>query len=342
MGTVDVWRSDPMHVPWYYAQHFFWKHCAEINKLKIGQKYVLKKPIIGHEFDEDIDNGFRPNGLLHLSETTIDNVQYLQDYGIIYDTGTAQHHLTLYKDANTNAMVFGAGSIMFSWALNDFHDSATGIPPHLENYYDCRALQDGYGPIKELQQAMFNLFANMNVSRPESMNDDEFVYERFDDAMRGKPKSWIYSEEMNENENEMYEYDVENEMRCIRIEGSSNLMNGIGVIGAIEIAFKQEEQRWYAAMIDYDKIALQYEKIEDIDEWFWYFEAWIDVNFDNNLFVISRSTNDYGDIEDVNGMNFTEIDVNRLKPCIQKDWIWRQRPILSNKYKEHDAEKTEL
>ena len=38
--------------------------------------------------------GFRPPGLFHLSETTIDNVPYIQDHGSVYDSGTATHHLT--------------------------------------------------------------------------------------------------------------------------------------------------------------------------------------------------------------------------------------------------------
>ena len=35
---------------------------------------VLLKGLLGHEWDEDIDNGFRPAGLQRLSETIVDNV----------------------------------------------------------------------------------------------------------------------------------------------------------------------------------------------------------------------------------------------------------------------------
>ena len=31
--------------------------------------------LLGHEWDEDLDNGFRPEGLVRLSETHVDNVQ---------------------------------------------------------------------------------------------------------------------------------------------------------------------------------------------------------------------------------------------------------------------------
>lgn len=33
--------------------------------------------LLGHEWDEDLDNGFRPVNLIRLSETTVDNVQAL-------------------------------------------------------------------------------------------------------------------------------------------------------------------------------------------------------------------------------------------------------------------------
>ena len=39
---------------------------------------TLLKGILGHEWDEDIDNGYRPAGLIRMSETTVHNVQYIQ------------------------------------------------------------------------------------------------------------------------------------------------------------------------------------------------------------------------------------------------------------------------
>ena len=39
---------------------------------------ILLNGLLGHEWDEDIDNGFRPSGLIHLSETHVDNVMYIQ------------------------------------------------------------------------------------------------------------------------------------------------------------------------------------------------------------------------------------------------------------------------
>ena len=45
-----------------------------------------------------------------LSETTVDNVWYLQDEGATFDTGSATHHLTLYRH-ESGALIFGGGEI---------------------------------------------------------------------------------------------------------------------------------------------------------------------------------------------------------------------------------------
>ena len=71
---------------------------------------VLMAGLLGHEWDEDVDNGWRPAGLQRLSETTVDNVQVIQDYGATFDSGTATHTLVLHRRAApSNALVFGAG-----------------------------------------------------------------------------------------------------------------------------------------------------------------------------------------------------------------------------------------
>ena len=49
---------------------------------------VLYPGLLGHEWDDDVDNGWRPPSLQTLSETTVDNVQALRDYGAVFDTGT--------------------------------------------------------------------------------------------------------------------------------------------------------------------------------------------------------------------------------------------------------------
>ena len=53
--------------------------------LRPGRRATLPAGTLGYEWDEDVDNGFRPAGLDHgSSTTTLDRRQYLQDYGSDY------------------------------------------------------------------------------------------------------------------------------------------------------------------------------------------------------------------------------------------------------------------
>ena len=185
--TVNAWRNDPLIVPAKYAALRFWRN-TEIAKLKPGERAVLLRGLLGHEWDEDLDNGFRPPGLFRLSETTIDNVPYLQDNGTVYDSGTATHHLTLYRhetpksaqsSANkdggpkngSGALVFGAGTVQWTWGLDAHHDTETGIPPERANSSSTRVGVDLNGPDKNIQQATVNLFADMGV-QPQTLQED--------------------------------------------------------------------------------------------------------------------------------------------------------------------------
>ena len=78
----------------------------------------------------------------------VDHVQrpdeYLLDYGSSTTAGTATHHLTLYRAAS-GALVFGAGTIQWSWGLDS--------PRRL----------GGPRRTMRMQQATVNLFADMGV-----------------------------------------------------------------------------------------------------------------------------------------------------------------------------------
>jgi Bacterial Ig domain len=109
---------------------------------------TLAAGTVGYEWDEDVDNGARPPGLVRLSETTAFGVEKLLDFGSTYGLGDATHRLTLYRDANgagPDALVFGAGTVQWSWGLDGRHDFG-GSPPSLP-----------------MQQATVNLFADMLV-----------------------------------------------------------------------------------------------------------------------------------------------------------------------------------
>ena len=159
--TVNAWRNDPLVVPARFAPLRFWRN-TEVAQLKAGQQAVLGYGILGHEWNEDLDNGFRPAGLMRLSETTVNNVPYIQDFGTVYAAGTATHHLTLFR-APGGALIFSAGTVQWAWGLDPNHDTETGIPPERALSSNIRIGVDLKGPVRAIQQATINLLADMGA-----------------------------------------------------------------------------------------------------------------------------------------------------------------------------------
>ena len=106
--TVNAWRHDALEVPARFSRHRFWRDTG-VSRLGPGEKRVIKPGLLGHEWDEDLDNGFRPPGLVRLSQTTVNNLWMIQDYGANYDSGTATHSLVIYRSVS-GSLVFGAGT----------------------------------------------------------------------------------------------------------------------------------------------------------------------------------------------------------------------------------------
>ena len=103
--------------------------------------------ILGYEWDTVPDDANRPAGLIKLSETTIHWNAILQDQGNVVAPGDATHSLTLYR-APSGALVFGAGTVFWSWGLSDEHDSSP-YGGNIEN--------------TALKQFTLNLFADMGI-----------------------------------------------------------------------------------------------------------------------------------------------------------------------------------
>jgi hypothetical protein len=122
-----------------------WRNTS-LASLPAGSTRVLAPHTIGYESNEDIDNGFRPPGLIRLSTTTGPTPEYLTDFGNNVEAGTTNHHLTLYRAAS-GALTFSAGSVQWTWGLDSEHDSNFASEPA-----DPR-----------MQQAQVNLFADMGV-----------------------------------------------------------------------------------------------------------------------------------------------------------------------------------
>jgi hypothetical protein len=92
---VNGGRSDAITVPSADGKMRFWRNTS-IATLASGQTATLPTGSLGFEWDEDLDNGSRPGGLIRLSSTSVTmSGDYLLDYGSNYGAGTARHSLTL-------------------------------------------------------------------------------------------------------------------------------------------------------------------------------------------------------------------------------------------------------
>merc|ERR1719357_699498 len=160
--TVNAWRHDALEIPFEFSKLHFWRYTS-ISKLKSGEKRVIKPGLLGHEWDEDLDNGHRPPGLVRLSRTTVNNVWMVQDYIANCDAGTATHHLVIYL-SKSGSLVFGSGTVQWSWGLDPHHDTETGIPPERANPTNIRIGVDQMGAEQDIQQCTLNLFVDMGVN----------------------------------------------------------------------------------------------------------------------------------------------------------------------------------
>jgi N,N-dimethylformamidase beta subunit-like protein/uncharacterized protein DUF4082/Big-like domain-containing protein len=153
--TVNSYREDAMVVPASDGQMRFWRNTS-VESLAPGASATFPAGILGHEWDEDVDNGVRPAGLFHLSTTTRTVSTHLVDEGNTFTNGTATHSLTLYQHAS-GALVFGAGTVQWAWGLDNTHDIFSGNPPR--------------DPDARMQQATVNLFADMGA-QPATLQAD--------------------------------------------------------------------------------------------------------------------------------------------------------------------------
>jgi len=141
-GTLSI------KVPYDDGKMRFWRNTAVASQAT-NATYTLPISTLGYEWDLDADNGFRPAGAFRMSTTTRSlTSDLLLDFGATYGAGSATHHLMMYR-AKSGALVFGAGTVNWSWGLNSTHDNpfATTNQP----------------PDPNMQQATVNLFADMGV-----------------------------------------------------------------------------------------------------------------------------------------------------------------------------------
>ena len=152
--TVNAYREDAITVPASFGALRFWRNTS-VAGLTSGQA-TFPAGTLGHEWDEDVDNGVRPAGIVRLSSTTLNVDKKIQDYGSTYAPGTATHSLLLYR-ASSGALVFGSGTVQWAWGLDDVHDVFSSNPPR--------------PPDVRMQQATVNLFADMGA-QPSTVQTD--------------------------------------------------------------------------------------------------------------------------------------------------------------------------
>jgi hypothetical protein len=150
--TVNSGSSN-IQVPGTFAKLRFW-HNTAVSKLGTNETLTLDPggEVLGYEWDSDADNGFRPPGRISLSSTTVNGVEVFTDYGTNVKTNSlATHSLSLYR-APSGALVFGAGTVQWSWGLeyvNAWNNPATQ-PTETE-------------PDPTMEQATINLLADMGA-----------------------------------------------------------------------------------------------------------------------------------------------------------------------------------
>ena len=140
VGQTDL----AIKVPAAYGGFRFWRNTT-VAQLQPGQTAELAPNTLGYEFDVDADNGFRPAGLIHLSETSAAAPEVLQDNGGTYAPGVLTHQLSMYRAAS-GALVFGAGTVQWAYGLDSYHSTDPGSPTD-----------------QRMKQATVNLLADMGV-----------------------------------------------------------------------------------------------------------------------------------------------------------------------------------
>ena len=132
-----------LDVPSDYAPLRVWRDTG----IAQGGALDLAPGILGYEWNTSPEDERRPAGLVKLSETTIPWSNIVVDQGNTGAPGVATHNLTLYR-ADSGALVFGAGTVFWTWALSDVHDNEP-YGAQIEN--------------ADLQQFMLNVFADMGI-----------------------------------------------------------------------------------------------------------------------------------------------------------------------------------
>ncbi|AHG48737.1 Mo-co oxidoreductase dimerization domain protein (plasmid) [Rhizobium leguminosarum bv. trifolii CB782] len=213
MFQVDSYRQDTISIPYDYSNLRFWRN-TDVSQLNEGDTYNLVQNLLGYEWDSDVENGFRPAGLVNLSLSSVSVDTYLRDYGATIGSAVATHSLTMYRAAS-GALVFGAGTVFWSWGLSDNHQGPTTSTD------------------RNVQQAMVNMFADMGI-QPTTLDASLILATQSTDTL--KPTSSISSPVVGASF-------VEGQH--VTISGTAQDFGG-GIIAGVEVS-TDGGQHWFKA-----------------------------------------------------------------------------------------------
>jgi hypothetical protein len=145
--AVDGIEYDSMNVSSTEGKLRFWRATPTVSSLPSGGTATLTAGcncVLGYEWDEAPDNGYRPSGLIALSTTVRTVAGALIDYGSNYRRGQAKHSLTLYRHPS-GSLVFSTGTANWAWGLD-----GSGY-----------VVGKTSAPDADMQQATVNLLADM-------------------------------------------------------------------------------------------------------------------------------------------------------------------------------------
>lgn len=167
LWMVNGMRKDSLKVSRQDASLRFWRNTAIMSKMvrsgggRHHYNYVSPAGVLGYEWDEFTNDCSRPFGAFTMSSSSYHIIKLLnQEYGTsFYGNGTATHKVSTYRHFSTllpgvSSLVFGAGTIQWTWALSSKHDG------------------DFMETDSNLQQATMNVLADMSAL-PSTMDDPE-------------------------------------------------------------------------------------------------------------------------------------------------------------------------
>ena len=126
-----------IQVPSEYRNLRFWRNTS-VAALADGQTATMPYGTLGYEMDWEQYFDTYPAGRVTMSQTV---------------EGGRTHKLSLYRQQQNNALVFGAGTVQWAWGLDGTHDGLVATPS------------------LAMQQATLNLFADMGVAPLSKQSD---------------------------------------------------------------------------------------------------------------------------------------------------------------------------